>query len=88
MADTKGSKYEKELVDVWKSTKAKGIGFIIIDGDRGSSFDIRAVEEKYLRQLPQALIELASRMEGQFAETDMKRAAERLAESIDEKNSR
>jgi len=88
MADTKGSKYEKELIDAWKSTAGKGIGLIIIDGVHGSSFDVRATEEKYLRLLPAALIELASRIEGEFAEKDLQRAAAKAMEKKNDENAR
>ena len=70
-----GSKYEKELVEAFKTTKAKGIGLIIIEGDRGSSYDLRMVDEKYYRRMPSILLDLASRIEGELAQKDLERAA-------------
>lgn len=75
-----GSKYEKELIEVFKNTKAKAIGLIIIEGDRGSSYDLRVTNESYFRKLPSVLIELASRIEGELAKKDLERKAAELGE--------
>ena len=83
MENTKGSKYEKELVEVFKTTSAKAIGLIIIEGDRGSSFDVRASDESYFRRLPAALIEPASKIEGQLAQKDLER---KMAKEAEQKN--
>jgi hypothetical protein len=55
--------YEKEVVELLTLTKAKAIALLIIDGNKGSNFEIRTVNEKYMRQLPQALIQIASKIE-------------------------
>lgn len=59
--------YEKEVVDLLVATKAKAIAVLIVDGTKGSNFEVRTTSAKYMKRLPQALIELASRIEGDIA---------------------
>ena len=63
--------YEKEVVELLAKTKAKAIALLIVDGTNGSNFEIRTTNEKYMRQLPQALIQIASKIEGDIAAKEM-----------------
>ena len=71
MPTQKPSPYEKEMVDLLLGTKAKAVMFLVVDGVKGTSFECRCVDEKYLRTMPTALIEIASRIEGDFAKRAM-----------------
>lgn len=81
--------YEKEVVELLATTKAKAIALLIVDGERGSNFEIRTVSEKYMRQLPQALIQIASKIEGDIAKKEFelkKRDAEAKLQIVEHKD--
>lgn len=65
------TKYEQEVIDILLRTKGQAVVLVVLDGAKGSSFEVRATSEKYMRRLPAALIEMASRIEGQLNEKDM-----------------
>lgn len=67
------SKYEKEVVDILLKTKGKAVCFLVLDGIKGTSFEVRTVDEKYMRQLPKILIEIASRIEGDLNAKDLEK---------------
>lgn len=73
---TSGSKYEKEVIEVMARTKARAFGVIIIEGEKGSTFEVRAVDTEYLKRMPRALIELASRIEGELAKAEMEKLSQ------------
>jgi len=63
--------YEKEVVELLAKTNAKAIALLIVDGTKGSNFEVRTVSEKYMRQLPQALIQIASKIEGDISAKEL-----------------
>jgi len=74
------SPYEKEVIDILLKTKGKAVCFLVLDGVKGTSFEVRTVDEKYMRSLPKILIEIASKIEGELNEKDLKRKEEALHE--------
>lgn len=62
--------YEKQVSDFLVGTKGKAVVTIVFDGAEGNLFDVRAIEEKYMRMIPRALIEVASRIEKDLAAAD------------------
>ena len=63
--------YEKEVIDILLATKAKAIMFMVVEGSKGTSFECRCTDEKYLKMMPRALISIASRIEGDFAKREL-----------------
>lgn len=72
------SPYEKEVIDILVKTKGKAVCFLVLDGSKGTSFEVRSVDEKYMRSLPKILIEIASKIEGELNEKDLKKKMENL----------
>ena len=83
---TKSSIYEEELKQFCVSALPKAVCCIVIEGKKGSSFEVRCADEKYMRLLPKVLIELASKIEGDLAERDKYLAAEKLKEKTNGSN--
>lgn len=65
------SPYEKEVIDILVGTKAKAVMFMVVEGTKGTSFECRCVDEKYLKMMPRVLLDIASRIEGDFAKKEM-----------------
>ncbi len=75
------SPYEKEVLDILVGTKAKAVMFLVVEGTKGTSFECRCVDEKYLKMMPKALLSIASRIEGDFAKREMDTADKKYPES-------
>jgi hypothetical protein len=54
-----GSKYQKEIMDLLVATKAKGVAIVIIGGDKGDCYEVRATDDRVFKALPGVLNNLA-----------------------------
>lgn len=71
-------KYQKQVSDFLVGTKAKAIVMVVFDGAEGNLFEVRAIDEKYMRKIPGALIEVASRIEKDLNAADLARKKAKL----------
>lgn len=57
-----GSKYQKEIMDLLVATKAKGVAVVIIGGNQGDCYEVRATDDRIFRAMPSIMNELASKV--------------------------
>jgi hypothetical protein len=58
------SKYQKEISNLLVDTKAKAVAVVIIGGEKGDCYEVRATNDGIFRVMPDILTALASKIKG------------------------
>lgn len=58
------SKYQKEISNLLVDTKAKAVAVVIIGGERGDCYEVRATNDSVFNVMPDVLSALADKIKG------------------------